>query len=143
MCLPCFCFWHRCQKQIISHHVRFATQTYKHKSRERRTPNPLNSYQWIACVVLAIGLCADFSCMHSVTLHSAPRLCPLHRGPMHTAQCTNNVPGDRIKMHASVDSFASRFSLCLLSFFVLVINNQIVLGNWTTKRFLKVNWLQL
>lgn len=111
--------------------------------------NPLNSYQWIACAVSSIGLCADFGCVHSATLHPATRLMhPLHWGPMHGVQCnsatmhrhTHHTPGDRIKMHAS---FVSRLSLCLLSFFVFIINNQIVLGNWTTKRFLKATCIKV
>lgn len=46
VCLPCFCFWHWCQKQIISHHARIATQTHQTLFQNVACQIYSNPYHW-------------------------------------------------------------------------------------------------
>lgn len=135
VCLLCFCFWRWCQKQIISHHVRIASQTYtaarvQYSTAQRSKAEPSRASHAKTIEPLSMGVdlvpfCTIYS-RHKVHVRVREPVCCTHYNTLYVV--------DRIKMHAP---FVSKFSMCLLSFFVLVIDNQIVQGNWTMKRFKK------
>lgn len=98
MCLPCFCFWHWCQKQIISHHTHIASQAHTHKIQWQ---NVVRQIHWT--LITGTLLCFSYPASVLCYQHAPCTQCTLHTG---------TPPMTASKMHA-LFGFSQKLSFVL------------------------------